>query len=68
MTTDKKSELRDLIDDAVKGRIDTNRRFDDVLEKIQGQNHQFSKSSGTSCGRWRSTKKWETCVARRTTG
>jgi hypothetical protein len=42
MTPDKKRELRDLIDDAVKDRIDANRRFvDDVLEKIQDQNHQF---------------------------
>jgi hypothetical protein len=42
MTPDKKRELRDLIDEAVKGRIDANRRFvDDVLEKIQDQNHQY---------------------------
>ena len=42
MTPDKKHELRDLIDEAVKGRIDANRRFvDDVLEKIQDQNHQY---------------------------
>ncbi|HXV46910.1 MAG TPA: hypothetical protein VD736_09575 [Nitrososphaera sp.] len=42
MTPNKKRELRDLVDDAVKGRIDANRRFvDDVLEKIQDQNHQY---------------------------
>ena len=42
MTPDKKRELRDLVDDAVKGRIDANRRFvDAVLEKIQDQNHQY---------------------------
>jgi hypothetical protein len=42
MTPDKKREMRDLIDEAVKGRIDANRRFvDDVLEKIQDQNHQY---------------------------
>ena len=42
MTPDKKRELRDLIDEAMKGRIDANRRFvDDVLEKIQDQNHQY---------------------------
>jgi polyhydroxyalkanoate synthesis regulator phasin len=42
MTPDKKRELRDLIDDAVKSRIDANRRFvDDVLERIQDQNHQY---------------------------
>jgi polyhydroxyalkanoate synthesis regulator phasin len=38
----KKHELRDLVDDAVKGRIDANRRFvDDALKKIQDQNHQY---------------------------
>lgn len=42
MAQDKKRELRDLIDEAVKGRIDANRRFvDDVLEKIQDRNHQY---------------------------
>jgi hypothetical protein len=31
-----------LVDEAVKGRIDANRRFvDEVLEKIQDQNHQY---------------------------
>lgn len=42
MTTDKKRDMRDLIDEAVKSRIEANRRFvDDVLEKIQDQNHQY---------------------------
>jgi polyhydroxyalkanoate synthesis regulator phasin len=42
MAPDKKRELRDLIDEAIKGRIDANRRFvDDVLEKIQDRNHQY---------------------------
>jgi hypothetical protein len=42
MTSDKKRELCDLIDEAVEGRIDANRRFiNDVLEKIQDQNHQY---------------------------
>jgi hypothetical protein len=42
MTPDKKRELRDMIDEAVSGKIDANRRFiDDVLEKIQDQNHQY---------------------------
>ena len=43
MTADnKKRELRDLVDEAVKGRIDANRRFvDDVLEKIQDRNHEY---------------------------
>jgi hypothetical protein len=58
MTPDKKHELRDLIDDAVKDRIDANRRFvNDLLEKIQdGTTNSSLKSSGTSCGRWRPTK------------
>jgi polyhydroxyalkanoate synthesis regulator phasin len=39
---DKKRELRDLIDEAVKRKIDANRRFvDEVLERIQDQNHQY---------------------------
>jgi polyhydroxyalkanoate synthesis regulator phasin len=42
MTPDKKRELRDLIDEAVKRKIDANRRFvDEVLERIQDQNHQY---------------------------
>ena len=42
MAPDKKREMRDLIDVAVKNRIDANRRYiDDVLEKIQDQNHQY---------------------------
>ncbi len=42
MTPDKKRELREMIDDAVRGKIDANRRFiDEVLEKIQDQNHQY---------------------------
>lgn len=42
MATDKKRELRDMIDEAVKGRIDANRRFvDEMLEKIQDQNRQY---------------------------
>jgi hypothetical protein len=42
LTPDKKRELRDMIDETVKGRVDANRRFvDEVLEKIQDQNHQY---------------------------
>lgn len=42
MTPDKKRDLREMIDDAVRGKIDANRRFiDEVLEKIQDQNHQY---------------------------
>lgn len=42
MTPGKKRELRDMIDEAVNRRIDANRRFvDEVLEKIQDQNHQY---------------------------
>src|SRR5687768_331818 len=42
MTPDKKRELRDMIDEAVRGRINANRRFvDDMLEKIQVQNRQY---------------------------
>jgi len=42
MTPDKKRELRDLTDEAVKRKVDANRRFvDEVLEKIQDQNHQY---------------------------
>lgn len=42
MTPGKKRELRDMIDEAVNNRIDANRRFvDEVLEKIQDQNHQY---------------------------
>ena len=40
--TEKKRELRDMIDEAVKGKIDANRRFvDEVLEKIQDRNRQY---------------------------
>ncbi len=39
---DKKRELREMIDEAVKSKIDANRRFvDEVLEKIQDRNHQY---------------------------
>jgi polyhydroxyalkanoate synthesis regulator phasin len=42
MTSDKKRELRDLMDEAVKGRVDASRRFvDEMLEKIQDRNHQY---------------------------
>jgi tRNA pseudouridine-54 N-methylase len=42
MASDKKRELRDLVEEALKGRIDANRKFvDDVLEKIQDRNHQY---------------------------
>lgn len=40
--TEKKRELRGMIDEAVKGKIDANRRFvDEVLEKIQDRNRQY---------------------------
>ena len=42
MTTDKKRELRDLIDEVLKGRIDASRRLaDEVLEKVQDRNRQY---------------------------
>jgi polyhydroxyalkanoate synthesis regulator phasin len=40
--TEKKRELRGMIDEAVKGKIDASRRFvDEVLEKIQDRNRQY---------------------------
>ena len=40
--TEKKRELRDMIDEAVRVKIDANRRFvDEVLEKIQDRNRQY---------------------------
>jgi tRNA pseudouridine-54 N-methylase len=42
LTPDKKRELREMIDEAIEGKINANRMFvDDVLEKIQDQNHQY---------------------------
>jgi DNA-binding transcriptional regulator GbsR (MarR family) len=42
MTTDNKRELRDMIDEVLKRKIDANRRFvDEVLEKIQDENHEY---------------------------
>jgi len=35
-------ELRDLLDELVKRRVDANRRFiDEILEKVQDRNHQY---------------------------
>jgi len=42
MAAEKKRELRDLIEEAVKSKIDANRRFvDEMLEKIQDRNREY---------------------------
>jgi hypothetical protein len=42
LTPDKKREFREMVDEAIEGKINANRRFvDDVLEKIQDRNRQY---------------------------
>ncbi len=66
MTPDKKRELRDMIDEAVEGRINADRRYvDEVLEKIQDQNRQyFLEKLGTELRHAELEQKAGTCKAR----
>ena len=42
MTSPESSDLRDLLDKIIEGKIDTSRRYvDQILEKIQDQHHRY---------------------------